>query len=330
MPVGGFPVELLLQNAIAKGVPIETMERLLAMRKELKAEAAKEAFDAAMSRFQETCPVIEKTKKVMNKDGRSVRYVYAPIDSIISQVGHLIGKQGLSYTFDVIQDDTTVTAICRVKHSLGHMETTNFRIPIDKESFMSGPQRFAAALTFGKRYAFCNAFGIATGDEDTDATDVDAPTVVQAPKPVAAAPLPVNPPPPAKTPLIEKTRDELMRELHVLLKKYGMPHKAFCDAYQVDSMKDINDDLVRKAIAGLRTRTNAGEVWRDPSLPAIEVEIPAPTPVESPDDEISVDEVVAMLGKPGDAPAAPVSKFKEQAGAAMAKTQEALRAEAKN
>ena len=34
---------------------------------------------------------------------------------------------------------------------------------------MSQTQVEAAALTFAKRYAFCNAFGILTGDEDTDA-----------------------------------------------------------------------------------------------------------------------------------------------------------------
>ena len=34
---------------------------------------------------------------------------------------------------------------------------------------MSGSQQNAAANTFSKRYALCNALGILTGDEDTDA-----------------------------------------------------------------------------------------------------------------------------------------------------------------
>jgi len=33
---------------------------------------------------------------------------------------------------------------------------------------MSAPQVVAATITFRKRYAFCNAFGIMTGDEDID------------------------------------------------------------------------------------------------------------------------------------------------------------------
>jgi hypothetical protein len=40
---------------------------------------------------------------------------------------------------------------------------------------MNEPQRFASALTFAKRYAFCNAFGILTGDEDDNAEKATAP-----------------------------------------------------------------------------------------------------------------------------------------------------------
>jgi hypothetical protein len=38
---------------------------------------------------------------------------------------------------------------------------------------MTAPQKYASALTFAKRYAFTDALGITSGEEDTDATDVD-------------------------------------------------------------------------------------------------------------------------------------------------------------
>ena len=38
-----------------------------------------------------------------------------------------------------------------------------------KTAMMNAPQQTAATMTYAKRYAFCNAFGIMTGDEDTDA-----------------------------------------------------------------------------------------------------------------------------------------------------------------
>ena len=37
---------------------------------------------------------------------------------------------------------------------------------------MTAPQKYASAQTFAKRYSLCNALGISTGEEDTDATDV--------------------------------------------------------------------------------------------------------------------------------------------------------------
>lgn len=165
-------IEAVIQNAIDKGVPVETMERLLAMRRELKAEASKEAYDRAMSLFQEECPVIQKTKQVKNKDGKLL-YAYAPIESIVTQVKSLVKKHGFSYTIDTKTEESQLTAICKVTHEQGHSDTSRFTVPADSgSSIMSAPQKAAAALTFAKRYAFCNAFGILTGDEDTDATPV--------------------------------------------------------------------------------------------------------------------------------------------------------------
>jgi hypothetical protein len=40
----------------------------------------------------------------------------------------------------------------------------------NKTNIMSQPQQIAATVTFNKRYAFLNAFGITTGGEDSEAT----------------------------------------------------------------------------------------------------------------------------------------------------------------
>jgi len=165
--------ESLIGQAINKKVSVETIERLLAMRRELKAEKAEEAYNFSMSRFQAECPIIKKAKQVLNKD-KTLRYSYAPIDSIVKQVKGLIQKYGFSYTIDAIVDEKWVTAVCRVIHDFGHSETSQFKIPIDSEAYMNQSQKFASALTFAKRYAFCNAFGILTGDEDDDSMNTKA------------------------------------------------------------------------------------------------------------------------------------------------------------
>ena len=175
-------VDTFIQQAIGSNVSVETMEKLFALREKVKAEKAKEEYTQAMAYFQRDCPVIEKTKKVMNKDGISVRYMYAPLDVIVEKIKVPLSKNGLAYSFDVEQKDGMIKAIAIVTHIFGHSERTPFEIPIDKDGYMTEPQKYASALTFGKRYALCNALGILTGEEDTDATDVNREPEAKSPK----------------------------------------------------------------------------------------------------------------------------------------------------
>lgn len=175
-------VNTLIAQAITANVPVETLERLFALREKVKAEQAKEAFVTALATFQSEIKTIAKTKKVMGKDGK-LRYMFAPMDSIIDQVKKPMGEHGFSYTWSVDNSQPGfVTAVCTITHSLGHSQTSDFKIPIDADAYMTAPQKVASALTFAKRYSFCNALGISTGDEDTDATDVNKEKSAKSPK----------------------------------------------------------------------------------------------------------------------------------------------------
>jgi ERF superfamily len=165
-------VAVFIEQAINKGLPVETMEKLFALRKKVKAEQAREAYVDALSIFQSKCPVIAKTKKVLNKYGRTVRYTYAPLDAIAQQIKKPLGAQGLSYSWEVENTPGLIKATAKVTHRLGHSETSSFEVPIDTEGYMTAPQKYASALTFAKRYSLCDILGIATSDEDTDAVDV--------------------------------------------------------------------------------------------------------------------------------------------------------------
>jgi len=164
--------ETLIAKAIEKGLPVETMERLLAMRRELKEEWARERYFQALTEFQKECPIIKKTIPVKNKD-ESLRYRYAPMDSIIAQTQDLLHLHGFSYTIQTKQEDNLFTAVCISHHKDGHSESSEFSIPIEKSAYMSAAQEVATAQTYAKRYAFNNAHGILTGDGDTDAKDTE-------------------------------------------------------------------------------------------------------------------------------------------------------------
>lgn len=160
-----------IEQAISKNLPVETMERLFALHKEVKADRAKQLFVNALAEFQKAVPVIKKTKKVMAKDGRNVRYMYAPIDSIVEQIKGALATNKLSYSWDTESKDKMMKVVCKLTHEAGHVEMSSFEVPIGSE-FMTMPQQYAAALTFARRYTLCNVLGVSTADEDTDATTV--------------------------------------------------------------------------------------------------------------------------------------------------------------
>ncbi len=159
---------LFMQQAIDKGVTPEIMEKFMNLYDRWEAKKAKKAFDEAMAGFQGECPIISKGKGVKNKDG-SMRYHYAPLDEIVRQTSKIIARHGLSYTINAEVKENKVMATVTVTHEAGHSQASGFEVPLDADSFMNAAQKYGAALTYAKRYAFCNAFGILTGEPDTDA-----------------------------------------------------------------------------------------------------------------------------------------------------------------
>lgn len=167
-------IESFISQAIAKKMPIETIERFLVMRKEFRLEQAREAFVLAMSQFQKECPVIMKTKGVKKANSDTIIYRYAPLDSIVLQVKDALGNNNLAYFFreERSEDGTKITVICTIRHSMGHSEESAFTVEVGAEAYMTDTQKYGARNTFAKRYAFMNALGILTGDEDTDAREL--------------------------------------------------------------------------------------------------------------------------------------------------------------
>lgn len=164
MTIAESPMQLL-SMAVQRGADVGTLERLADLAERFDKKKAKSEFDTAMAAFQADCPVILKTV-----NGAQKAYRYAPLDHIVTQVKELLKQHGFSFTLSSVCGKDTVKAIIFVKHRGGHFESSEFEVPVDtKNPMMTAPQRFGGALTFAKRYALCNAFGILTADEDNDA-----------------------------------------------------------------------------------------------------------------------------------------------------------------
>lgn len=185
----------LLNKAVEHDISVEGLEKLLAMHERMQAAAAQSAFLEALSAFQADCPVIPKRKTASTG---SYSYRYAPLEDIVRIVSPLLRRHGLSYRFDTAFEATELgqaqVVTCIVYHRDGHSETSEFRTPVDLGARMNDMQKSASAQTYAKRYAFCNAFGILTGDEDNDGHGVGTGGRAGPGAPRAAAAPPSAPP----------------------------------------------------------------------------------------------------------------------------------------
>lgn len=228
--------ESLIKYGMDKGVPVETMERLLVMRTQIKAEQAREAFNHAMSRFQRSCPIINKTKHVKNKNSNAVRYSYAPLEDIVSQVRDVLSDCGLNYSFDTSPGaNGDISVKCTIRHVDGHQESSSFSAPIDKDAYMNAPQKVAATHTYAKRYALCDALGILTANEDDDANSLTKEPKAPASKPPASKPpetkAPAKPQPEKKAAEKKKSANSTTTNFEFLKKMKEVKDKVGSEMY---------------------------------------------------------------------------------------------------
>lgn len=167
-----FNIETLINQAVSTNASVESLERLLALRKQLKDEWAKEQYIMALVAFKAQCPRIEKTRPVYEKDRKTIRYKFAPLEDIDEQIKKPLADNGLNYNFNPVNKDNMIGVSCTITHINGHSTTSDpFFLPVGSEQFMSEVQKFGARMTFAKRYVLLMALGINTADEDIDAKE---------------------------------------------------------------------------------------------------------------------------------------------------------------
>lgn len=154
----------LMAQAVATG-NMDTIERVFALRQELKREAARSAFFNALSLFQSMVPPVPKSKE-------GYGYNYAPLGVIEATIQKPMEAAGLSKKWRQIEEKDVVTVICVVSHSEGHSEETPMGpVPwdlLERTKQMNGLQHRGAVITYLQRYTLIGALGLASADEDPD------------------------------------------------------------------------------------------------------------------------------------------------------------------
>ena len=162
----------LLELAISKGVPIEQLEKLMALQERWDAQQAKKAYYISLSKFQKDCPPILKTKAGYDK-----RYYYAPLDQIIKIIKDPMFESGLTYRWEQEEKNNQIMITCIITHIDGHSEKTTLESSPDTSGSKNPIQSKGSAIQYLRRYTLESALGIATSSTDTDGGATNPPKV---------------------------------------------------------------------------------------------------------------------------------------------------------
>jgi len=84
----------LLSQAVSSNMPIESLERLVALQERWEAKQAQKAFFEAMNKFQADKPKIVKQNGVSHDQGKTNKFFFASLASIQEKIDPVLSKCG--------------------------------------------------------------------------------------------------------------------------------------------------------------------------------------------------------------------------------------------
>lgn len=164
-----------IAQAIQSNAPVETLERLMALKERYDAAEAKKAYIAAMQRFQSMKPELKRSADVsFGKD--KTAYKFCPLVDIERALKEPLTECGLSYRFENYNENGAFGVTCIVTHEQGHSESTSMSAPADSSGNKNVIQAIGSTSTYLMRYTLIAAFALTTADEDDDgASNSDLP-----------------------------------------------------------------------------------------------------------------------------------------------------------
>lgn len=162
----------LISQAIEKGMSGEQLNGLLEFAKNLKAEAAKEAYFQAFKAFKDSAPKIIKDSKIVHeKNGSSTLIgMYAKLEQVCDKLIPALGKVGLTHRWDSQVNGPAITVTCFLRHQDGYEERgATLTAGPDTGGAKNAVQAVASTVSYLQRYTLLMSCGLAAEGVDTDA-----------------------------------------------------------------------------------------------------------------------------------------------------------------
>jgi hypothetical protein len=148
-------------------VPVDKLERLIALQERILAHTAKAEFDAAFSELQGEIPIITEKGEIIVKG--ELRSTYAKNEDIQRVVKPILQKHGFALRFrNEWIDGGKLKVVGILSHRSGHSEHDEFLTKPDDSGSKNDIQAIGSARSYGQRYTTISLLNIATEGEDDD------------------------------------------------------------------------------------------------------------------------------------------------------------------
>ncbi len=174
---GPLSTDSIIHDAVKSKADVEVMRELLAIRREERADIAREAFAQAMVQFRTAVQPIVRTghrddTKVKNRQNKfgTVKYDYCELGTTDDQIRPLLSQCQLYPAWKILKNEANWIEIeCIVTHALRHSESSGpFGAPPSENTYLSVIQRRKATMTGLKRETLFVALGLVSEDEADD------------------------------------------------------------------------------------------------------------------------------------------------------------------
>ncbi len=155
-------MQMVERLAANPDVPVDKLERLLAMQERVLDRNAEAAFNAAFAEMQPEIPTIAER-------GKTDKATYARLEDIIEAVRPILGRHGFSLSHRTEWPDAkTVKVIGILMHREGHSRQSEFLSAADSSGSKNAIQGLGSSVAYGRRYTVKDLLNVVTSDEDDD------------------------------------------------------------------------------------------------------------------------------------------------------------------
>lgn len=163
-------VAMIERVAANPDVPVDKLERLLAMQERILDRGARAEFYIAMAAAQKDMRPV-----AADADNPQTRSRYASYEALDRALRPIYTKHGFALSFNTgdAPGPDVVRVLCNVSHIAGHCEPYKADMPADGKGakggdVMSRTHATGAAMSYGMRYLLKMIFNVAVGEDDDD------------------------------------------------------------------------------------------------------------------------------------------------------------------